>query len=574
MSEGSRWDEIVDVVVVGTGAGGMTSALLAADGGAEVLVVEKGQYIGGTTGVSGGDMWIPNNHHIADQDTREDAINYISRLSDGRASDPKLIERYVDTAPSALKYLEENTEYKSLPHIGLDDYYSVILGRIPGTKTFPRTVSAAAYPAVERLGVEGAKLINRGPWVQPVEIAYGEIMVTPAAHGMPVFYGEDTRPVVTQEEMDKRVREGYRAKGGGLIAPLYRALLDRGVEVRPSFPASRLLTNDDGAVIGVVAGPAGRERRIGARRGVVLAAGGFEWNPEMVKTYLGYEVKPCTPWTNTGDGHQMAMAVGAKLGNMTTFFSFGVMYDPWELGRDSQPLPQMAMGLGAGSIIVNRHAKRFMHGGYTYNDFSHPFGFFDQRNPGYTNKGPGWCVFGAGHFESGAVFGAKTVTDADGDVKVVGPKGQPAPSWIVAANSIRELAKKMDVDPEALEETVTRYNKFAEEGEDPDWADPEQIRVLTGPDNVNIKPINGPIYGAIQQWPGTIGTNGGLRIDEHARVLGHHTPIIDGLYAAGNTSASVLGAVYPGGGSCVGPSMVTGFWAGSHLGAKAPRDIG
>jgi 3-oxosteroid 1-dehydrogenase len=573
MSEGSRWDEIVDVVVVGTGAGGMTSAVVASDGGAKVLVVEKGQYIGGTTAVSGGDMWIPNNHHIADQDTREDAINYITRLSDGRVSDPKLIERYVDTAPGALQWLEDNTEYKSLPHIGLDDYYSVILGRIPGTKTFPRTCSAAAYPAVERLGVEGAKLINRGPWVQPVEIAYGEIMGTPDAHGMKVFYGEDNRPVVTEEEMAKRVREGYRAKGGGLIAPLYRSLLDRGVEVRTSYPASRLITDDSGAVIGLVAGPPGREKRIGARRGVVLAAGGFEWNPEMVKTYLGYEVKPCTPWTNTGDGHQMAMAVGAKLGSMTTFFSYGVMYNPWELGRDGNALPDMFMGLGSGSIIVNQHGQRFMHGGYTYNDFSHPFNFFDQRNPGYTNKGPGWCVFGQKHLDKGIPFGAQLTTDADGDPKVVGPKGQPAKGWLVVASSIRELAKKMDVDPDALEETVNRYNKFAENGEDPDWKDPEQIRVLTGPDNVNISPIEGPVYGAIQQWPGTLGTNGGLRIDENARVLGYGSPIIDGLYAAGNTSATVLGAVYPGGGSCVGPSMVTGFWAGQHLGAKASRDI-
>jgi succinate dehydrogenase/fumarate reductase flavoprotein subunit len=189
MAEEARWDEVVDVVVVGTGAGGMTSAVVASEAGASVLVVEKGQYIGGTTAVSGGDMWIPNNHHIADKDTREDAIAYITRLSDGRAADPKLIERYVDTAPGALQWLEDNTEYKSLPHIGLDDYYSVILGRIPGTKTFPRTCSAAAYPAVERLGVEGAKRINRGPWVQPVEIAYGEIMGTPDAHGLPVFYG-------------------------------------------------------------------------------------------------------------------------------------------------------------------------------------------------------------------------------------------------------------------------------------------------------------------------------------------------------------------------------------------------
>ncbi len=572
MSEATRWDEIVDVVVVGTGAGGLTSALLARDGGAEVLVVEKGEFIGGTTAVSGGDMWIPVNHHVADKDTPEEAIAYVTRLSDGRASDPKLIEHYVNTANTALEYLEANTEYRSVPHLGLDDYYSVVPGRIPGTKEFPRTVSASAYPVVERLGEEGAKLINRAPWVSPIEMAYGEVLDTGQEFDVPMFYDYAKRTPVSQAERDKRIREGWRAKGGGLIAPLYRALLDRGVEVRPSFPAVRLITNEDGAVIGLVAGPPGAEKRIGARRGVVLAAGGFEWNPEMVKAFLGYDVKPCTPWTNTGDGHQMAMAVGAKLGNMKGFFSYGVVYDPWELGRDGQPLPQMEMGLGAGSIIVNQLGKRFMHGGYTYNDFSHPFNFFDQRNPGFTNKGPGWVVFGAERLDRG-LFGAQLVTEANGDVKVVGPQGQAAPSWLVAANSVAELAERMGVDPVALEETVNRYNKFAENGEDPDWKDPEQIRALTGPDNVNIKAINGPFL-ALQQWPGTIGTNGGLRIDENARVLGYRSPIIDGLYAAGNTSSSVLGATYPGGGSCVGPSMVTGYWAGKHLGTKAAREIG
>jgi 3-oxosteroid 1-dehydrogenase len=570
----ARWDEITDVVVVGTGAGGMTSALLARDGGADVLVIEKDEFIGGTTAASGGDMWIPCNRHIKDLDTRDDAIAYVTRLSDGRAADPTLIEEYVDTANDALLYLEEHTEFDTLPHIGLEDYYSVVPGRIPGTKEFPRSVSAKAYPVVERLGIEGAKRILLGPWVRPVEIAYGEQLETGKVTDVALFYGGQQRITVTTEEYEKRKKEGWRARGGALIAPLYKALSDRGVEVRSSFPAKSLITDDEGAVIGVIAGPAGQEKRIGARRGVVLAAGGFEWNAEMVKTFLGYEVKPCTPWSNTGDGHQMAMAVGAKLGHMNGFFSYGVMYDPWKLGRDGDPLPQMEMGLGAGSIIVNQQAKRFMHGGYTYNDFCHPFNFFDQRNPGYTNKGPAWCVFGADHLTRPyGVMGSQLVTETDGEVKVVGPAEQPAPEWFVVANTVADLAKKMGVDPGVLEDTIDQYNEYAEKGEDPEWKDPGQIRALTGPDNVNIKPIKGP-FGAIQQWPGTIGTNGGLRIDKDARVLGNFAPIIDGLYAAGNTSSSVLGATYPGGGGCVGPSMVTGFWAGKHLGAKAPRDIG
>jgi len=552
-NQNHQWDEIFDVAVVGSGGGALTAALLAAAGGATVVVVEKDELIGGTTAVSGGDMWIPNNRFIAESDSREDAIAYITRLSDGRAADPSLIEVYVDTAPEAFEYLLANTGYRSEPHIGLDDYYSVIGDRLPGVRHFPRTCAVKPYPAGAELGEELARKINVGPWVPPPEVSFPE----------------QRRGDVGPEELARRQRELWRAKGGGLIAPLLKGLVDHGVEVRTATPASQLVTDGEGAVVGVVVdGPAGR-RRIGARRGVVLACGGFEWNAEMVKTFIGYEVKPMTPWTNTGDGHLMGMEVGAKLGSMTTFFGFGVIYELWEKGRDGNPLPQMLMGLGPGSIIVNQSGRRFMHGGYTYNDFSHPFGFFDQRNPGYTNKPPAWNIFGARHLNRG-IMGSKPGIA----MSLTGPDGEQAPDWIQLAGSIRELAEKTGIDPGALEATVERWNAYAEKGDDPDWGDPDQAAVLTGPDTVNRRRIVGPPYGAIQQWPGTIGTNGGLRIDQDARVLGNRVPIIDGLYAAGNTSASVLGAVYPGGGSCIGPSVTMGYRAGRHLAGKPARDIG
>jgi succinate dehydrogenase/fumarate reductase flavoprotein subunit len=547
---GGRWNETYDVVVVGSGGGALTAALLASDGGASVLVVEKDEFIGGTTAVSGGDMWVPCNRHIEGDDTREDAIAYVTALSDGRAADPSLIEVYVDTARRAVEYLEANTGYDSEPHIQLDDYYSVIGNRIPGVRPFPRTLSAKAYPAGQELG-DKAALINLGPWVPPAEVSFPE----------------QRRGEITPEVLAKRKAEGWRGKGGALIGPLFKALLDRGVQVRVSTPAEQLVTDDAGAVIGIVGG--GAERlRIGARKGVVLACGGFEWSEEMVHTYLGYDVKPLTPWSNTGDGHLMGMEVGAKLGGMTGFFGYGVVYEPWRTGRDGEPLPQMIMGLGPGSIIVNQQGRRFMHGGYTYNDFSHPFNQFDQRTPGFPNKPPAWIVFGAAHLERG-IMGAKPGIE----LNLTGPQGEEAPDWLVVADSITELAARTGIDPEALQETMQRYNEFAEKGEDPDFGDPLQTHVVTGVDVVDVKPVVGPPYGAIQQWPGTIGTNGGLRIDADGRVLGNRVPVIDGLYAAGNTAASVLGGTYPGGGSCIGPSVTFGYLAGRHIAARAPRDI-
>ena len=548
-----QWDEIFDVVVVGSGGGALTSALLAARGGASTVVVEKDEFFGGTTAVSGGDMWIPNNRFVKDRDSREDALAYIRRLSDGRACDPELQEVYVDTAPEMFEYLLETTGYDSEPHIQLDDYYSVIGDRIPGVRHFPRTCAVKPYPAGAELGEELARKIASGPWIPPQEVSFPE----------------QRQGLVGAEELAKRQREVWRAKGGGLIAPLLKGVIEAGGELRASTPAVELVTDGAGAVVGVVVeGPDG-PRRIGARRGVVLACGGFDHNPEMVKTFIGYEVKPVTPAPNTGDGHQMAMAVGAKLGSMNTFFGYGVIYEPWDKGRDGQPVPQMMMGLGAGSIIVNQHGNRFMHGGYTYNDFPHPFGFFDQRNPGFTNQPPGWVIFGNDIVEQGIIGSKPGIA-----MSMTGPNGEEAPDWLRLAGSIRELAEQIGIDADALEATVERYNTYAEKGEDPDWGDPGQTHVLTGPDTVNRKPITGPVFGAIQQWPGTLGTNGGLRVDTSARVLGYRTPVIDGLYAAGNTAASVLGAIYGGGGSCIGPSVTFGYIAGRHLAGKAPRDIG
>ncbi len=254
---------------------------------------------------------------------------------------------------------------------------------------------------------------------------------------------------------------------------------------------------------------------------------------------------------------------------MTGFFGYGVVYEPWTKGRDGNPLPQMTMGLGPGSIIVNQRGERFMHGGYTYNDFSHPFGQFDQRTPGFPNKPPAWIVFGDAHLAHD-IKGTKPGIQ----ITLTSPDGAENPSWLVVADSIAELAEKIGIDPEVLGATVARYNEFAEKGEDPDWGDPLQTHALTGPEVLPVEPVVGPRYGAIQQWPGTIGTNGGCRIDADARVLGNRAPVIDGLYAAGNTAASVLGGTYPGGGSCIGPSVTMGYRAGRHVAAREPRDIG
>ncbi|MGD9998058.1 MAG: FAD-dependent oxidoreductase [Ilumatobacteraceae bacterium] len=541
------WDEIVDVVVVGSGGAALTAAVTASDGGAHVLVVEKADVIGGTTGVSGGVMWVPGNHHLAASglsDSRQEAIDYVSRIADGRELDPALIEVFVDTVPEMLEYLEANTPLRTQIVTTLPDYYSPILDRIPGCKPFSRCVEPLPYPAREALGDHADRVAARADL---------------RSLGAATTLVEDVTGA-DPAELARRERAGMRVKGAALICCLLKGLLDRGVEVRTSSPAQELIVDADRAVVGVRVGHPGDARAIGARRGVILACGGFEWNRDMVLGYLGYDVKPISPGGNTGDGHLMAMEAGAKMGNMTSFWGQGAMIDPAITGADGQPAPQMSMGLGAGSIIVNQQGHRFMHGGLTYNDFPKPFANFDQRHPGLPNKPPAWVIFGP------------SVKDAK-PILTVRP-GDPAPDWMVQAGSIGELADRIGVDPSVLEQTVATYHGYVADGFDPEWGDPTQThRLLTGYDTT-LAPVDGPPYYAIQQWPGTLGTNGGCRIDANAQVLGNRVDVVPGLYAAGNTSASVLGGAYVGGGTPIACGATFGFIAGRHAAAQPDRDIG
>lgn len=539
-----QWDEIVDVVVVGSGGSALTAAILAADGGSTVLVVEKDDVLGGTTGVSGGVMWIPNNHHLAPaglDDTREDAIQYIARIADGRETDPSLIEVFVDTAPEMLEYLEAHTPLRTQIVTTLPDYYGPIIDSIPGCKPFSRSIEPRPYPAREELGDHADRIAARS---------------TLLSLGAATTLVEDQQGAgsVDLSELARREREGVRVKGAALIACLFKALLDRGVELRTSAPADELVVDQNRAVVGLVAGG----RRIGARQGVVLACGGFEWNPDMVAAYLGYEVKPISPGSNTGDGHLMAMEAGAQMGQMTGYWGQGAMFDPAIVDGSGQPAPQMSLGLGPGSILVNQQGERFMHGGYTYNDFPKGFGGFDQRYPGMRNKPPGWVIFGPSVKENRNILTMRP--------------GQPAPEWLIQAPTVAELAVKIGVAADALEQTVDRYNGYVEAGFDPEWGEPRQTHVATGYNNTLARVDGQPFY-AIQQWPATLGTNGGCRITGDGQVVGTRQDVIEGLYAVGNTAASALGGAYVGGGSPIASGATMGYLAGRHVATRPKRTL-
>jgi succinate dehydrogenase/fumarate reductase flavoprotein subunit len=344
---------------------------------------------------------------------------------------------------------------------------------------------------------------------------------------------------------------------------MLRGALDAGVSFRTSTAADRLVV-EDGQVVGVVARHEGEELRIGVRRAVILASGGFEWNEELVKAYLGIpDALPLSPPTNVGDGLQMGLEVGAAIGNMTNGVAFPSIYD----GRstlEGKPHGSLAAPRNdPGVIIVNRDGRRFANEGVCYMDLAKLHKVYDAQTASYPNTGPVWQVFD------------QTVRDRT--IALDFMPGQPTPDWVHEAKTIGELAEKIGVDPLVLSEQVERWNSYVDAGEDPEfhrgtiWWEGFQIE---GPSpEKNMRRIETGPYYAMPLYNGILGTTGGLRIDRDARVKAARTgAIIPGLYAVGNVAAGIFGQTYPGGGCTLGPNITFGYLAGRSAASESPRN--
>lgn len=538
-SKPARWDRVVDAVVVGSGGAALTAATMAHDGGAEVLVLEKADMIGGTTAVSGGVAWLPGNHHMAEvgiPDSREDALAYLRRLTNGHEHDPAVLEAFVDTAPEVLAYLEAHTPLRMQPVANFPDYFFAY--DVPGKRWGGRSCEPLPYAVAEELPGWSDKLVTRGT-----------LMSLGSNTMLAEDFAEQTEEL--KAELARREALDIRTKGAALIAMLFKGLLERGVDLLLETPARELIVVD-GVVIGVRAEHNGESVFIGARKGVVLACGGYEWNKEMVRAFIGYEVQPLSPGHNEGDGLVMAMEAGAQLANMTSYFGQPAMFDP-DISRNGELVPQFEWGRGTpGSIIVNRLGKRFGNEAMPYNDFPKAFGTYDATENTFPNEGPGWMIFDQGVRDSTRILSMFP--------------GRGTPDWVPVAETIGDLADKIGIDRAALESTVATFNEHAAQRTDPEFRRTELGLMAPGA----VRPIDqGPFY-AVVIWPGALGTNGGPRLDPRGRVRGYRTPVVEGLYAAGNTAASAYAWAYPGGGATIANGMVFGFLAGQDLAAREP----
>lgn len=543
-----RFDQIVDVVVVGTGAAGLVAATLAHDGGAEVVVLEKAPLIGGTTGVSGGMPWIPRNSHMAEvgvSDSKQEALTYLRRVTLGKEPDPALLEVYVDEAPAMLDYLESHTPLRMSAPTTFNDYYALF----EGGKEAGRSIEPYPFTASE-LGADALRTRTSPhlPWLTMEEGAR--------------FLRGDAPPDFAVAM--RRQQDDVRVLGPALVAALVKGLQERGVAILTDAPASNLVL-DGRDVVGVRATIDGGSTAIGARRGVILCSGGFEWNREMVRAFINTEIEPLSPPQNEGDGHKMAMAAGAAFANMKEHWGQPSIFEPGFTLDGMSVLQMGSIRSAPGVIVVNKHAKRFVNEGATYQDYPKVIPAYDPVAVDFPNQTPHWAIFD------------QTVKDRAVVLPSVLP-GQDAPEWIARADTIEALATTIGLDPASLASTIEEWNKSVANGQDVDFHrgttrfETHMSGYLPSPAVVMAPVKDGPFY-AVEIRNGTLGTSGGVRIDRNGQALDWEHRPIRGLYAAGNVSACVFGPAYPGGGATIGPAMTFGYLAGKHAAIQPPRSL-
>lgn len=576
MSETAQvsFDHEVDFLIVGSGAGAMTAGIIAADEGASALLIEKSPQFGGSSAMSGGGLWVPNNHLMAAggfHDSPKAALTYMKGCveKNGREGDvvsDVRIRAYLENAPKAVKHLCARARLRMQLVPDYADYYPEVEGSMEGG----RTLESCAYHAREIGNDEFARMRETAPQ----ELIMGRVSMTiPEAQAlltrstgwigtlskMALTYAFDL-PWRFRSKRDRRL-----AMGNALIGMLRHSLMDRDVPLWLETPARRVLI-EDGRAIGVEAARKGQTIRIRARKGVLLAAGGFESNHAMREKHLPNPTSAdwtCANPDNTGDPIEMGREVGAAI---------SLMDEAWWGPNTVVPGEEQARMLVIekslpGGIIVNKSGKRFVKETAAYNDIVKEM---YATGSGAEASVPSYLIFDA-------TYRAKYP---------VGPllPGSQQPDWMVSkqlmenfltrAKTLDALATTMGIDATALCQTVERFNADSREGVDRDFHRGETAfdKFYGDPDvgpNPCMAPIETPPFYCVTVVPGELGTKGGLQTDEFARVITSEGACIPGLYATGNCTASVMGRTYPGAGSTLGPTTTFGYVAARHaLGVK------
>jgi 3-oxosteroid 1-dehydrogenase len=544
----------VDVVVVGAGGAGMSAALAAGRFGLDTILVEKSEHFGGSTARSGGGVWVPGNYVLreAGQVDADDADRARTYLDSIVGDDVPKIRRdtFLAHGPEVMEFLRDNApvRFRWVPDYA--DYHP----EAPGGRPAGRSVEPAPIDGrilgdeIERLHPQYTKA--------PANMIVTQADFRKISLGMRTLRGPITMAKIAIRRIVAMLR-GQRlyAMGNAITIGLRKGLMDAGVPLHYGTELSDLVL-EDGRVVGVRVRQGDAEHVVRARRGVVIGSGGFERNLEMREKY---QPQPTSiDWTtgsvnNTGGGILAGIAAGADT---------DLLDDAW--WGPTIPLPRgpwfcLAERNLPGSIIVNQAGERFMNEALPYVEATHEIYRGEATGVGHV---PSWMVIDQ-RYRNRYLFAG------------LGPR-QPFPGrWykhgtVKKAATLAELAEQIDVPAAALEATVDRFNGFAAHGVDEDFhrgesAYDQYYSDPTVKPNPSLHTIDQAPFYAVKIVPGDLGTKGGLVTDERARALRPDGSVIEGLYAAGNASAAVMGHTYAGPGATIGPALAFGYLAAKDI---------
>jgi 3-oxosteroid 1-dehydrogenase len=555
------FDETFDWVVVGCGGGSMSSALLMRKAGKSVVILEKSPYAGGTTSKSGGVIWLPNNPFMEPgEDSTEKGITYLDAVVGDDADAPGTSHEkrlaYIVEGRKMIEFLVREGVNLRRGSVFWPDYYDEYPG---GCKT-SRTVVAEPFDKAE-LGDWEPKL-RKGFLEVPALLDDGMKLPFMSTGKKLAFFAKTGAKMALGKLTGKR----WVTAGAALQGRMLKATLAAGVDIRLETPVSELIV-ENGKVTGVVATKDGKPRRIGARLGVLINAGGFSRNQEMRDKYMpGTRSEwSMTNEADTGDMHREMERHGGVLAQMDQMVGFQMTRAP---GWDKAYVAPGAQSVTAKphAILVDQSGVRYLNEGGSYEEYCERM-VVRNRTVGAI---PSWAIFDRQYIELYALANG-------GRGKI--PREWSEAGYLKQANTIEGLAKLIDIDPATLKATVDRWNAMVDKGVDEDFhrgdraydhflGDPRRDGKFTTLGRID----KGPFY-AVDVVPGDVSTYGGVITDVHSRVLRGDGSPIEGLYATGVSTASPMGKVYPGAGASVGPSLAFGWIAAKHAAGLSNAEL-